>query len=245
MVRNDQINLINNFQDRVQSALKLYGVNSNHVTEQRLTTVLQDFQDQFILRLREFERRLNNANGNANDDNNFIFTERSHANTVYNLHHHHGKWRRVPSNWRVPRCGIYDLWRQWWIGDSVHHIHPLRFLKLADVDFLDSIPLDESSEMHGRKGKHKQQRRPISKIMYDMRKTIQQIVDLLKERGAYEEDINEKTTIGAIDRMFARVSDVYNVKDRDVQKNWTTYLRSRRKRKANKIDNESEVEVEP
>ena len=63
-------------------------------------------------------------------------------------------WHYVPKDWCFPCIGVLDAWKQWWIGDSVRGIPPLRMLDSKDLEFLDAIPLSEE-EQHGQMGPDK------------------------------------------------------------------------------------------
>mmetsp|Transcript_20614 Transcript_20614/g.44607 ORF Transcript_20614/g.44607 Transcript_20614/m.44607 type:complete len:108 (-) Transcript_20614:172-495(-) len=61
----------------------------------------------------------------------------------------HGTSRcRVSSTWRFPRGGMYSIWKQWWLGDSVKGVPPLCMLDARDMEFLDYAALTWD-EMHG------------------------------------------------------------------------------------------------
>jgi hypothetical protein len=57
------------------------------------------------------------------------------------VHIYGGKIHRVPKDWRFPRCGILDFWRQWWVGDKMRNIPPLRRIRFSDVEHIDLRPL--------------------------------------------------------------------------------------------------------
>ena len=45
--------------------------------------------------------------------------ERIETGTGYTLHMYDGILKWVPADWQFPHCGVFDLWRQWWIGDHI------------------------------------------------------------------------------------------------------------------------------
>ncbi len=65
------------------------------------------------------------------------------------LHYYSGQYHRVPESWRFPNCGVFNVWRQWLVGDRVQNIPPLRVLKACDVKHIDVIPLSQV-ELRGR-----------------------------------------------------------------------------------------------
>jgi hypothetical protein len=147
-------------------------------------------------------------------------TNRVEDGRTYTWHYYGGSYKRVPEDWRFPRCGVSDLWRQWWIGDSVRSIPPLRNIKIEDVSHLDTVPLGEE-EQHGRTGKHKDKRRQASKILSDMKKCMTFIHEKVVQRGKFEPEI----TLASVDRMFKAIVDCFDKKERDAQKRWTSVLR--------------------
>ena len=72
----------------------------------------------------------------------------------YRWYYFDGCFHHVPKDWHFPRIGVLHAWKQWWIGDSVQGIAPLRMLDSKDLEFLDAIPLSEE-EQHGQTGPNK------------------------------------------------------------------------------------------
>jgi len=147
LLQTEQRNLIDGFVNRVKSALEEYGVDSECLTVENLTRILDRFRDELNVQLRTV------GVGQAS----VVQQERVETGSNYTAHCHSGQWSRVPVDWRFPRCGVFDLWRQWWIGDQVRQVPPLRLLTRDDVKFLNSVPLDEE-EMHGRTGGKREKR---------------------------------------------------------------------------------------
>ena len=215
LVRHDQRELIDNFVNQVKEALRQYGINGNHMAEQRLQELLTTFQAELDGRLERIgvqQVRIGEA-------------ERVETGQGYRLHVYGGVLHRVPADWRFPRCGVLDLWRQWWIGDSVRHIHPLRLLKIEDVQHLDRIPLDEN-EQHGRNGRFGNQRRAAKRTLCDLRFLMNWITNKVESVGAKEEVI----TLSSVDRMFQAVAHFFGEAERDGQQSWATIVRSVRRR---------------
>jgi hypothetical protein len=132
----------------------------------------------------------------------------------------------VPVEWDFPRCGVRDLWRQWWIGDSVRQVPPLRIVTIKDVKHLDKRPI-APEEIHGRRGPNAMSRREATKVLSDMKYLINTIEQRLQDR-----DIrllpNEEVTQRKINNMFAAVNDTFLVNARDVQKSWLSVVRDLR-----------------
>ncbi|KAG7361411.1 hypothetical protein IV203_036519 [Nitzschia inconspicua] len=123
--------------------------------------------------------------------------ERVDTGAGYPLRMFGGGFHRVPADWRFPRCGVQDLWRQRWIGDTVRQVPPLRSLEHVDVKNLDNLPLADD-EMHGRTGGYVARRRLSKKTLCDMRFLMNWMTDRVEAAGHRENN----TTISAVDRMF-------------------------------------------
>ncbi|KAG7350138.1 hypothetical protein IV203_009498 [Nitzschia inconspicua] len=122
---------------------------------------------------------------------------RSESRRARATHHTCMAADRVPADWRFPRCGVQDLWRQWWIGDTVRQVSPLRSLEHVDVNHLDNLPLADD-EMHGRTGGYGARRRLSKKTLCDMRFLMNWMTERVEAAGHRENN----TTISAVDRMF-------------------------------------------
>ena len=223
-VRMDQLSLMNNFVDKVKEGLHDFGVNADRMSEARLRQILDEFETTMTDRMNVMNRietglNRNNNSGNHNEqDNNRIETGGG-----YRLHYYDGIYHRVPVDWRFPRCGVYDLWRQWYIGDTVRQIPPLRFVQTVDVVHLNIIGLTRD-ELHGRTGKYKQNRRKIRQTMSDMKVLMNYIKRNVMQRNRNEDVI----TILSVDRMFGAIADLFRQNVRDVQIIWTTVLKNLR-----------------
>lgn len=139
----------------------------------------------------------------------------------YQVHIYDGAMHRVPVDWRIPRCNVRDLWKQWWIGDINRHIPPLRYLTSSDVKHIDDIPLSEL-EMIGRKGQYKYLRRKSFKNLGDMRFLMTYITRMVYEVNAMEDIITPES----VDRMFESIS--HKLSDKDGQNKWQSFLRKLR-----------------
>ena len=142
---------------------------------------------------------------------------REENGTIYLLHFYLGSYKRVPREWRFPRLSVSNMWRQWWIGNTVTNVPPLRHLQLSDVKHLDDIELGEE-ELHGRKGRYKLQRRKSTKILSDMKFLMEYVTRKVRERNAFRAEI----TIATVDSMFDAVADLLSSNARNAQLNWLT-----------------------
>jgi len=211
LLRTEQRNLIDGFVNRVKAALEDYGVDSERLTVENLNRILDRFRDELNVQLRTI------ANGGQGE---VVQRERVETGENYEIHTHSGQLSRVPRDWRFPHCGVFDLWRQWWIGDQVRQVPPLRLLTKEDVAFLNHIPLDQD-EMHGRTGKSKEKRRLARKNLNDMKFIMNWITKKVQEAGAMEQVI----TLSSVDRMFAVVAGEFSEGERNGQKKWNTLVR--------------------
>ena len=220
IVRIDQIKLIDSFVDKVKEALETFGVNADRLSENRLRTVLDEFRQQLREQMGNLDA-VTNINNNINNvrGNN----DRTETGEGYLLHYYNGKYHRVPQNWRFPRCGLQDLWRQWWIGDNIKNVPPLRLLQTIDIKHLDDLRIGPD-EVHGRKGRFWNKRRATKKNLCDLR-YIMRYVQQLCERHGESIRPGDNITITKIDNMYATVVGELVRIDRDVQKQWLSIVR--------------------
>ena len=228
VVKNEQRRLIEGFVDKVKTAIDESGVGGGAMTEARFQTILDGFAADLRVQLEQIELYGNARQVGGGDD---APADRVETGLGYKLHFHNGKYRRVPADWRFPRVGVLDAWRQWWIGDSVRNIPPLRLLGKEDISFLDNIPLTVD-EMHGRNGRNKNNRRAARKTYSDLAYLMNYIQDKVQEAGAMTDTI----TIANVDAMYQVVAQEFLAGRRNAQKKWSTFsqeLRRRRRDEAN------------
>jgi hypothetical protein len=108
---------VGDFVVEVTTGLYNIGSDGGRMTKQHLHNVLQEFQTTFLQQLQQ--QNVNGigakpANVAVNDHINAPEAGRNDIAHVYN-----SKFNRVPKDWQIPRCGVFDVWRQWWIGDYV------------------------------------------------------------------------------------------------------------------------------
>jgi hypothetical protein len=223
-----QSEMLSGFVDNVVAGLDKAGVSGERLTSERIRDILNEFKDDLQRSLRVRNLATDMADISVNDNNNNDETgglEPVEEQVRYRVHFHSGGFSMVPVDWRFPRCGVLDLWRQWWIGDNVRGIPPLRKLTCKDVKFLDRLPLSET-EIHGRRGKFSGNRRLARKILNDINFLMNHLKALVVEKNAMPRIINE----GSVDRMFSFVEASISGKDRDVQKCWSTVYKELRQR---------------
>jgi hypothetical protein len=98
---------------------------------------------------------------------------------------------------------VLDLWRAWWIGDTVHNVFPLKHLTLGDVKHLDKLPITDD-ELHARTGANSDKRRPTRKLLYEMRWLMKYMEAKVEERNVFPREITHVT----VEKMFADICDI-------------------------------------
>jgi hypothetical protein len=189
------------------------------LTEERVAAILQEFYT-------KIDRQMQILEGNGS---NKTVPERVETGHGYKLHLYGGTFHRVPVDWRFPRCGVHDIWRHWWLGDTVRQIPPLKYLKMIDIWHIDGVPLT-SIEKVRKVGPNRVARRMVTKVLTDMRFLCNYVTKIVKEKGKFEEII----TISAVDRMFASVAQVILGTERDCQKQWNSVVRELREQSMQK-----------
>lgn len=217
-VKEKQQLLVSEFVGELRTMLEKMGVDGGRMSENNLKNILNNFEEKFI-------SRIGFVNPLAVTENE-VESVRIENGKTYSVHYYLNSYKRVPMDWRFPRCGVADLWRHWWIGDSIRQIPPLRMIATQDVKHLDSFALDEE-ELHGRTGISRGQRRLARKTLNDIKFLMKFVHDKVVERGAYEIEIN----LANVDKMFLAVADCFDVKERDAQKRWSTVVHAVRSKK--------------
>ena len=141
-----QQSLIDNFSSKVKTAIEECDLPNGTLSEQRLQQIFDGFSADIC------EQLLNICQGAGDAE----ADEAQHIETGqgYHWHYFYGCFHCVPKDWCFPCIGVLDTWKQWWIGDSVWGIPPLRILDSKDLEFLDAIPLLEE-EQHSWTGPNK------------------------------------------------------------------------------------------
>lgn len=215
-IKNGQDGLGNVVEERTRQALENAGVNAGVVTPEMLQQLQQSLVD-----------HINDAIGNNNGNNAPLLANDQHDGEVgMVMHYYGGTYKRIPEDWRFPRCSVHDLWRQWWLGDSVRNICPLRRLTSADVKHLDDIPIG-INEQHGRKGRYAGNRRKSRKLLCDLKFLMQHVQAMVDERGLYI----EHKSVATVDQMYNGVADYYNEQNQRIgQLNWISTVHWIRRR---------------
>ncbi len=102
---------------------------------------------------------------------------------------------------------MFDLWQQWWIGDQVCQVAPLRYLSIKDVNHLDSVQVGQE-EMHGQMGKRKNNQQQVMKMLSDMRFLMLWVTS--KVEAANARVLDNEITIITVDRMFQAVANEFS-----------------------------------
>jgi hypothetical protein len=205
------------FVTKVKDALSEYGVNSGSLLEERVQFIFQEFYKKMELALGRFDGLVDRVQE--------VVNERVEDYSGYQLNMYGGKFHRVPSTWKFPKCGVHDVWRQWWIGDTVLQVPPLKLISIVDVKHLDDVPLTEI-ELVRKVGLNKNNRRKATKELTDLRFLCNYLTDLVTKLGKLEDVIN----LPAVDWMFVAVAEVAISGERDNQKGWLSVVRELRQK---------------
>ena len=216
-VKEEQRQLIDNFVNKVKTAIDESGVAGGNLTVPQLRAMFDTFAADIRGQLASLEGGV--ANNAVVDEQNRVET-----GTGYQLHFFRGRYHRVPEDWRFPRISTLEAWHQWWVGDTIQQITPSRFLEPQDVKFLDDIPLS-AQEMHGRSGRFQNSRRNSRKTLNDLSFLMKYITRRVEEANAMEQEI----TITSVTQMFQVVEDDF-IGPRNAQKRWNTASRELRHR---------------
>jgi hypothetical protein len=182
-------------------------VNAGTLTEERVSSILKEFYDRIDQQLSKMDSTINGTVPHN------VVKERVETCQGYKLHFFKGAFHQVPSDWRIPRCNAHDIWRQWWVGDTVRNITPLKMITLVDIKFVDSEPLTDV-EMARKVGPYRENRRTATKFLSDMRFLCNLIIRIIKKLGKLEDVI----TLSSVDRMFDVIGHLILDKERDAQK---------------------------
>ena len=224
-VQDQQEGLAGDITSRIEILLQRMGIDGTRMSEQNMTAMF----DSLRLQVEQVSVQLQNGINaplhlEAAEGGNLVADR-----NVFTLHMYDGTFKRIPLDWRFPRCNICELWRHWWIGNTVRNIPPLRCLEASDVNHLDHIELSEE-ELHGRTGNFRNQRRMARKTLCDMKFIMRYTLGKIEERNALPEQITPVT----VDQMFHDVADLFNTSERSAQIRWESVVRRvRRERRAN------------
>ena len=141
-----QQSLIDNFISKVKTAIEECDLASGSLSEQRLRQIFDGFSAEI------HEQLLHVGGGTENteaDD-----AQCTETGQGYRWHYFDGHFHHAPKDWHFACIGVLEAWKQWWIGDSVQGIPPLRMLDLKHLELLDAIPVSEE-EQHGQTGPNK------------------------------------------------------------------------------------------
>jgi hypothetical protein len=209
-----QSRLVDEFVVKLRQALEEVGVNGGRMLEDNLKNILKDFgRDLRADLIREV------VPAQTVEVAPRVIGNQIENRIKYNAHMYRGQFKRVPEDWRFPRCGLSCLWRQWWIGDKSRDIPPLRFLENKDIDHIDSMELDEE-EKKRRSGHNAEGRRLSRKNLNDMSYVMEFVKTKIMEREAFVEVI----TIDSVDQMYFAVAEIFDRNPRDDQKSWRTVV---------------------
>ena len=167
-IKNKQDGMGDVVEVRVRRVIHNEGIAAGHVTPHNMRTMLDELRQELRV-----EQRRDNA---PQEEHLPVVLNRAEIATAYSFYFYLGSFKRVPLDWRFPRCSVDSLWRQWWIGNLVRKIPPLRFLEILDVKHSED-------ELHGRKGPNRLQRQSTSKTLSDLKYVMGHVRRNVEERG--------------------------------------------------------------
>ena len=115
-MRTQQQGLIESFIDKVKQAIDECGLASGALSEHRLRTIFNSFAE-------EIRRQLGQIRNNIGAEQQVV--ERVENGNGYRWHCFDGQFHRLLKDWRFPHVGVFDIWKHWWISDSVCIVPPL------------------------------------------------------------------------------------------------------------------------
>jgi hypothetical protein len=221
-----QNEMMETFIDKVKKGIEESGVGGNAMTEQRLGVMFNKFAD-------DLREQLNHLTlGQAVPEVPMVVDEaRIETGDGYSWHFFRGTYHRVPEDWRFPRIGVRNIWRQWWVGDTVRSIPPLRMLTAQDLKFLDSVEVSEE-EMNGRRGRNRGKRRPTRKTLSDLAFLMTHVTRKVEAAG----QMAEVVSLESVDRMFTVVAEEFEG-GRNAQKHWASVVHLVRRSRGNAVVN--------
>jgi len=184
IIKKEQRSLILNFVNKVKEAIEETGVGGGGaVTEAKLKELFASFTQELRSQLVQLDEQGRLTGHDGYGGNVAGAPNRVETGVGYRFHTYGGRIHRLPSDWGFPRVGVLDIWRQWWIGDNVRMVPPLRSMTTKDFEHLDRVPLAED-EMHGRTGKSRTSRQPARKILCQLAFLMGYITRKMEEAGA-------------------------------------------------------------
>ena len=206
-IKTQQQGLIDSFIDKVKQAIDECGLAGGALSEHRLCTIFDGFAEEICGQLGQ----VGNNNGAEQQ-----VAERVENGNGYRWHCFDGQFHRVPKDWRFPRVGVFDIWKHWWIGDSVRGVPPLRMLSAEDIKFLDQIPISQE-ELHARTGANRNRRRLSRKTLCDLKFLMEYITKKVQDANQVENVITPTSVM----RMFEVVAEEFQG-GQNSQKKWHT-----------------------
>ena len=217
LIRNEQKAHIDTFVRKVKQAIDESGLTGSGVTESRLQSMFNTFA-------RDLRQELDGLVLPQGSRRSETVRDRVETGRGYQWHYFDGRYHPVPKDWRFPRVGVFNAWRQWWIGDRARNVPPIRSIKPLDLKFLDDIPLS-TEELHGRTGINKNRRRPARKTYGDLKYLMDYITEKVVAAGGMQDEITETS----VKQMFDAVGEEFQG-GRNAQKGWQTVVSEVRKR---------------
>ena len=140
---------VSNFDTTINRIFDERNVAAGGISEAKMKEIVQGVKIGLTQEMRELmatEIQRHGLGGNVQQPQHAAGNNRGQHQRGFGLHLFNGKFHRVPQDWRFPTCGLRQLWLKWNIGDTVNNIPPLRFLNVADLKHLDSLPIQNNEK---------------------------------------------------------------------------------------------------
>ena len=191
----------------MKQAIDECGLAGGVLSEHRLHTILDGFAEEICGQLGQ----IGDNNGAEQQ-----VVERVENGNGYRWHCFDGQLHLLPKDWRFPRVGVFDIWKHWWIGDSVRGVPPLRMISAKDMKFLDQIPISQE-ELHARTGANRNWQRLSRKTLCNLKFLMGYITKKVQDANRVENIITPTSVM----RMLEVVAEEFQG-GRNSQKKWHT-----------------------
>ena len=103
------------------------------LSETRMKSILEESRKKFV---EELDQRMPTTANNMPWSATGNGTDHTELMGEHKIWIHKGKFRRVPPDWKFPKCGLLVAYKLWHTKDTVSGQCAMKFLKPMDVDFL-------------------------------------------------------------------------------------------------------------
>jgi hypothetical protein len=202
-------------------------------TQQNVSNLVGKFNDGLDKLTKAFEQSQQPTNRGATGTADNTLPANRQPRNVMAMGAVGGRIQRLPSSWRFPHGGPYQLWTVYNIGDSEKRVPALRLLNALDFKFLDTIPLSDE-EKRGKRGPNAGKRRASRRTYNDMIYLCKYIEEKAVATGL---SVGDHRSVEDVRRMYEVASEHF----KDIlrrrgnercleQGKWSTVVKSLRQR---------------